>query len=416
MGSLEYYEGKRESYWIYRIDLPPELGKSRRQKKVVRDRKTGKRWTSKRACREAMQAHEVELRTGVPVQITQQTMAEYMELWLSDASKRLAPSTVLNYRDSWRRVSSHLASIQVQVLQTLAIQQAIRDLEKRYAPDTVRLTYRILHIALRQAVRWQIISRNPAEGVVLPASKPVTVKNAWTVEEVQRFLANTQDDDLHVLWRLLLDTGMRIGEALALGWEHVQLDPAPARVRIERTLTRSGKAWYVGNATKTKRSRRTLTIQPETASSLRSWRAAQDARRATFGPYWQDTGLVFDRGGGDMMHTNFAADRLAEACVAAQVPRRTPHELRHTFTTLAAQRGVPLKLIADRLGHANTDLIAGIYAHVTEEGDLLVSEALRSVLNPPIPANEPASCLNDDAGSEISSNGAKSSDEEYYRA
>ena len=262
MGSLEYYEGKRESYWIYRIDLPPELGKSRRQKKVVRDRKTGKRWTSKRACREAMQAHEVELRTGVPVQITQQTMAEYMELWLSDASKRLAPSTVLNYRDSWRRVSSHLASIQVQGLQTLAIQQAIRDLEKRYAPDTVRLTYRILHIALRQAVRWQIISRNPAEGVVLPASKPVTVKNAWTVEEVQRFLANTQDDDLHVLWRLLLDTGMRIGEALALGWAHVQLDPAPARVRIERTLTRSGKAWYVGNATKTKRSRRTLTIQP----------------------------------------------------------------------------------------------------------------------------------------------------------
>lgn len=418
MGALEFYEGARESYWVYRIDLPPDSKNTkRRQQRVTRDRKTGARWTSKKACQKAMQAHEVELRTGVPITLTHQSLDEYMEQWLADASSRLTPSSILNYRGCWNRLSPHLASLQLQSVQTLAIQLAIRVMEQRYAPGTIRLDYTILHAALQQAVQWNLIPRNPADGVVLPANKPTDLKAVWTIDETRRFLAKTQHDDLHALWRLLLDTGMRIGEALALDWDHVNIDASPARVRIDRTLSRlNNHEWYVSNATKTRRSRRTLAIQPETAAALRVSQDQQAERKKAYGTFWSDTGLVFDRDGGDIMSPKFAAKQLDLACLAAGVPRRTPHELRHTFTTLAVQRGVPLKLIADRLGHANTDLIAEIYAHVTEAGDQLVAEALRDVLNPPIPTIEPASCLQDDAGSENPSDDAEIPVEEDYRA
>lgn len=396
MGAVEHYQGKRASYYVYRIDLPPDITGKRRQQRVTRDRRTGERWTSKKACQMAMRAHEVELRTGIPIEATQQTVGQYMEQWLDDIAGRVTPSTLRNYRDNWKRLAPYLESIQVQHLQTLAIQQAMRTLEQRYAPDTIRLTHTVLHAALRQAVRWSLIPRNPADGVVLPASRPVRSKSVWTVEETQRFLASTQGEDLHALWRLLLDTGMRIGEALALGWQHISLDGSPARVRIERTIAKSRDGYYIGSTTKTRRSRRTLAIQPETAAALQALKADQERRQARYGSFWNDSGLVFDRGGGDMMLPRHAASQLEHACRQAGVPRHTPHEIRHTFTTLAVQRGVPLKLIADRLGHANTNLIADIYAHVTEEGDWQVSEALRSVLNPPNSASEPLSCRHDD--------------------
>lgn len=418
MGAVERYEGKRESYWVYRIDLPPDPRTGRRrQKRVSRDRKTGERWTSKRACRQAMQAHELELRTGVPVETTQQTLAAFMVQWLNGISSRVSPSTVVNYRDCWKRISPYLPEVQVQQLQTLTIQQAIRSMEQRYAPDTIRLTYTILHIALNQAVQWNLIARNPADGVVLPARKPVRRKSVWTVEETQRFLEKTRDDPLHPLWRLLLDTGMRIGEALALDWSRISLDTTPARVRIDRTLTRTGSTdWLIGTTTKTRRGRRTLAIQPETAEALKALRIQQEERRVAYGDLWNDSGLVFSRDGGGLLLERHISKKLEAACAVAGVPRRTPHELRHTFTTLAAQRGVPLKLIADRLGHANTDLIAAVYAHVTEEGDLLVTEALRDILSPPIPTDEATPCQQDGVASENPSNGAESSDQEYYRA
>lgn len=403
MGTVEFYEGKRESYWTYRVDLPPEPGKTRKQHRVTKDRTTGARWTSKRACQKAMRAHEAELLTGVPIQATQQTMSQFMEQWLTDVSSRIAPSTVRSYRNCWKQVAPHLGAIEVQNLQSLAIQQVIRELEKRYAPDTVRLTHTVVHAGLKQAVQWQIIPRNPADGIVLPASKQVRLKNTWTVEETQRFLAGTRRDTFHALWRLLLDTGMRIGEALALSWAHVNLDPPTPRVRIERTITRSRNDWYIGDKTKTRRSRRTLSIQPETADALRAWLRDQESRQAAFGSEWNDLNLVFDRNDGSLMHPKYAERRLAQACVAAGVPHLTPHALRHTFTTLAAQRGVPLKLIADRLGHANTNLIADVYAHATEEGDRLVTEALRDLLSPPISAFESEPCQESLEGGETPS-------------
>lgn len=384
MGAVELYRGKRESYYVYRVDLPPDARGKRRQQRVTRDRKTGQRWTSKKACRTAMQAHEVELRTGVAIELTDMTVAAYMAHWLDDAAARVSPGTAGIYRRAWAQLEPHLGGVSLQSLQTLAIQQAVRTLQQRYAPKTVNTTMGVLKSALRQAVRWRLLAANPADGISLPKAVAANPRRVWTVDQARLFLTVSVDDPLHALWRLILDTGVRIGEAIALGWQHVEIDGDAPHVRVTRTMVRLGSSWEIGDAPKTASGVRVLTIAPETAAALRRYREAQDARCARCGPHWLDTGLVFDRGDGEPLPYHAAMHALARACRVAGVPELSPHELRHTMATLAAEQGVSIKLIADRLGHRGVDLVVGLYAHSSADGDRAVADALRKALNDPI--------------------------------
>jgi len=383
MGALEFYEGKRESYWIYRIDLPPdpETGR-RRQKKIARDRKTGARWTSKKTCRTAMQAHEVELRTGIPVDVTTRTVDEHLEQWLSQMEGRVTPSTLMQYRRAWNRLRPRLGSIKLQSLQALAVQSAFDELRKRLAPNTLHLTHSVLHQALEQAVKWEILPRNPASSVSLPSARPRAPRAVWTTAETQTFLAAIETDPDGALWWTLLDTGARIGEALALTWDHVSLGTSPPVIRIERTLTRVPHGWAFGASTKTESGRRFIYLQPSTVAALQAHQLQQQGRRNAYGEHWQDHGLVFDRGDGGILTPTAVGRHLKRACEKAGVPAITPHSMRHTMTTIAAQRGVPLKLLADRLGHSGIRLVANLYAHPTLEGDMVVSDALKDVFRP----------------------------------
>lgn len=136
---------------------------------------------------------------------------------------------------------------------------------------------------------------------------------------------------------------------------------------------------------------RTLARQAETAAVLSLSRAQQAEPKATIGAFCNDTSLVSNLDDGHIMSRKIAAKQVDLAWVATGLPRRTPHELSHTFTTLAVQYGVPLKLVADRLDHAHSDWLADIFAHMTEKGNLQLAEAPRDVLNSPIPTSEPTS-------------------------
>ena len=370
-------------YYIYRIDLPAAPGAARRQKRISRDRLTGQRWTSKRECVKAMQAHELELRTGVAIELTNMTMSAYMERWLDETSGRVSAGTAGIYRRAWAQLSPQLGAIPLQSLQTLAVQEAARALQQRYAPKTVNATMGVLKSALRQAVRWRLIAANPADGVMLPKATPANPKLVWTAEQTRRFLAVATEDPLYALWRLILDAGLRIGEAIALDWRYLDIEGKTPWVRVTRTMVRHSTVWTVGQTTKTASGVRVLGIQPETAAALQRYRDAQAERRDQYGPHWRDAGLVFDRGDGEPLPYHAALHQLQRSCKAADVPELTPHELRHTMATLAAEQGVSIKLIADRLGHRGVGLVASLYAHSSADGDRLVADALRRALNEP---------------------------------
>ena len=115
---------------------------------------------------------------------------------------------------------------------------------------------------------------------------------------------------------------------------------------------------------KTARGKRNIALDRVTIGALRTWRAAQAQERLAFGPAWQDTGLVFSREDGSLIHPDTFSFWFDRHVRAADVPRIRFHDLRHTHATLALQAGVPAKVVSERLGHATVSFTLDVYSHV----------------------------------------------------
>lgn len=372
MGSLRKYQGKRGVTWGYVIDLPPEKPGERRQK-------MRRGFPTKKAATEAMNAELVERRRGSYIEPSTQPTGDYLREWLQRTASTRAPGTNISYRHQLERVIAHVGSVPLGRLTGLHLQRAYDEMGTRYAASTIRAGHTSVHAALEQAVKWELLLRNPADAVVLPAAPDGEVL-IWTAEQTRTFLAGTVDHRDHALWRLVLDTHMRAGEALALQWEDVDLEAGTVHIHRTVALNAAGKH-EPKNRTKTGTQRR-LRIAPATVAALLTHRARQNARRLRAGELWHATGLVFDRGDGQATRHHVCRGRLAAACKKHGVPAIQLKALRHTGATIAVTHGVPLHTVSKRLGHSTIKLTADLYAHGTVEADEMAAEVMERLLSP----------------------------------
>jgi integrase len=171
----------------------------------------------------------------------------------------------------------------------------------------VRRIHATLHRALRDAVRWGYLSRNPAMSADPPRQvNPETqAVKAWQVEELKTFLGSVKEDRLYPLWLTLALTGLRRGEALGLLWQDVDLKAG--RLVVRRSLV-PVNADVVISEPKTRRGHRSVTLDPVTVSVLKTWRQWQCDERLEWGPAWTNTGLVFTREDG----TAYRPERITQ--------------------------------------------------------------------------------------------------------
>jgi integrase len=163
--------------------------------------------------------------------------------------------------------------------------------------------------------------------------------------ELRHFLLHVRDDRLFALWRLAATTGMRRGELLGLRWQDVDLDAQ--RVAVRQTLTTVNHHIVFGEP-KSARSKRSIAIDVDTVAALRRWRTHQSEERLLLGAAWSDTGLVFTREDGVLVHPDTMSYLFERHVRSAGVPRIRFHDLRHTQASLALQAGVPAKVVSER--------------------------------------------------------------------
>jgi integrase len=219
-----------------------------------------------------------------------------------------------------------------------------------------------------------MVTKNVA-ALVRPPAAVRPLQRVWSRDDVALFLAATAQQPYGPLWRLLLTTGMRIGEALGLTWADVDLERGT--VSIRRTITRDlrGKA-TLGETTKTPSSLRTIGIPPTVVAALRHQRDAQTFTRRHAGPLWQDHGLVFARWQGGIIAPNTVRAAFERDCKLAGVDPIRLHDLRHTAATLLVESGERLESIRDRLGHRSLATTADLYLSLSVEHDQAVGERL----------------------------------------
>jgi integrase len=183
----------------------------------------------------------------------------------------------------------------------------------------------------------------------------------WTRDDLHDFLEFAKPHRLYAAFFVLAMTGARRGEVLGLRWSDVDLGGAALYVRRSLVCV-THEAQY--SETKTARSRRAIALDPATVSTLRAHRSRQLAERLAAGEAYDDSDLVFVDSMGRALHPERFSRTFQEQVARATLPRIRLHDLRHTWASLALQRGIHPKVVSERLGHANTTITLDIYSHV----------------------------------------------------
>lgn len=238
--------------------------------------------------------------------------------------------------------------------------EAPKGLDRR----TVNYVHTILHRALKDAVRWHRLARNPADAADPPRG---TAKSdgvhAWDAETLRSFLTSSREsnDRLHGLWVLLATTGMRRGEALGVRWSDIDLDAG--RLRVVQTITQVRSKVTIGEP-KTAKGRRSIALDDGTVAVLRSHRKLMLEERLLIGPDFGDSGLLFHYPDGSCLRPDAVSAQFLRRVARHGLPRLTLHGLRHTWATLALEQGIHPRVVQERLGHSTIAITLGIYSHV----------------------------------------------------
>jgi integrase len=226
---------------------------------------------------------------------------------------------------------------------------------------SVHKMHETLHKALKQAVRWGYMTKNPADDVDAPRVHTEEV-HPLTRDEARRFLKVIRGDRLEALYVLALHTGLRQGELLALRWEDVDIEEKTLIVR--RTITKDGGKLLIG-PTKTAKGRRTVKLTRDAAEALREHLTRQLEEIDGLGDYYQPGGLVFATMKGTLLNpSNLRKRSFAPLLVRAGLPHMTFHQLRHTAATILLLKNVNPKIVSEMLGHASIAITLDTYSHV----------------------------------------------------
>jgi integrase len=250
----------------------------------------------------------------------------------------------------------------IKTLTPLDIQNVYTQLlDEGKAPATVRHVRVIIHGAFQDAVTWDLVSKDPARGTKAPKpSRPVL--KIPTVEEARTFLQTAESHRLYALWAFLAMTGCRRGEALALQWSDIDWDRRV--VTIQRTQSGWGTK-RVANPPKTPSGRRVVALSDYVLEVLGKHREEQNIEQGAAGSEWNDGGWVFTTRHGTWLAGGHVYDSFKRLSEQAGLPGTVrPHDLRHAMASYWLAKGIPVKVVSERLGHANIAITLEIYGHL----------------------------------------------------
>jgi integrase len=296
------------------------------------------------------------------------TVNDLLDAWLEVKAPTVRPRTLADYHDVCDRyLRPALGKTRLNRLTPDRIQRLYARYQTRAQSRTALKAHRVLSQALSLAVRWGWIGNNPCDRVDIPRYRPER-KRVWTPAELRRFLDGTTGHRLHPLWLFLATTGCRLGEALALTWENVDL--AAGVVTINKAGQHIGGEWTVTEP-KTRSGIRTITLPREAIGALRQ----QAAYRLAHG----GGVLVFANDRGQPLTNGAIAWHLRRECERLGLARITPHGLRHLHASLLLAEGLPLPEVARRLGHTTPAITMAIYSHAIRDDSAAVDAITRAI-------------------------------------
>ena len=247
------------------------------------------------------------------------------------------------------------------------------------APKTVKNIHRMLHRAFKDAVAWNYLMFNPAEHASLPrdARSGRNRPKPWTLDELAVWLRVALNDRFAGIWVLAATTGMRRSELAGVERDMLDLDQGTLTVENTRVVVKGRATESDG---KSESSCRTISLDPFTIAALRQYVEMIDRERAAFGASYPGHGKLMVFEDGRQLHPDTVTRTFNRLVDQAGVRRIRLHDVRHTYATLARDRGVNGKIVTDRLGHANESVTQQIYIQKSTGQDRAAAEMIARLI------------------------------------
>ncbi len=337
---------------------------------------------------------EEECRNGKVGSNRNMKLSEFCALYLEIKRESLAPRTFEYYEnliDSL--IIPQLGHLKLGDIKPAHVQQFVQYLQgnvrrkngeldtsnPKLSPATIKRKLACLQSIMKQAVKLDLISTNPADASRLTLPKTVNPKiEIFTKQEAKEMLSCLEGEPLQfqVLIQLAIMSGARLGELVALKFSDV--DFINNRITVERSAFKL-KGEPITVKPPKDNDVRTITVNPYCVELIRLLMAEKQQEKMRLGSAWHNEGWIFTQWDGSIMHPQTPSKQFSAFLAKNGLQHRKFHALRHTSATLLLYGGINLRQVQERLGHGNMKTTQ-IYLHCVAEADQEAANTLNNLL------------------------------------
>jgi len=337
-----------------------------------------------------------DIETGLLPHGEKTTLWAWLDFWLINYAKNKVREKTFDKYESCLRcyVKPRLGNVAIQKITGIQVQQTFNELlvtggerGKGISSSTVNATRKYLRAAFDQAQKDGIVKNNAIENTVAVKTIKRDIQ-ILTFEQSKNLIAQSKDfkkqygDVPYIILVLSLETGMRLGELIALKWDCVNLNSG--LIYVKRSANTSKPSLYFQEP-KTKKSIRQISLMDSTISALKKYKDWQNSYKTILGDKYKDNGLVIVNLFGNILHpSNFTKRIFKPLLNKVGIDRSFRfHDLRHTHASQLLMAGVNPKIVQERLGHSTIAMTLNTYSHLLpsmqEEAVKALEQKLREV-------------------------------------
>lgn len=324
-----------------------------------------------------------DLKNGLIQNAENYTVSQLMKIWLFDFlhnSVSIKPSTFQRYEGIYRNYvkSSTIAGTKITKLNSVQIQNYYNDLSKDKSYSQISTLNKVLKVFFNWCYKDGYIIKNPCSNLTLKGNKTDIINNKikevkiLSIKEINTIKNYIKGTDFELLFLLDLGTGLRLGELLALDWEHINLKEKELKV------DKSAKEVYIYDSFD-KKHIETIIQTPKTRHSIRTV-PIPSSLIDTLNKKENKEGYLFLDKQGNLLKGKNVSSEWTKILKKCNIPHKKFHSIRHTFGSILLQKGVDIETVAELMGHTAIS-ITQMYMHSETKIKSNSVNKLNSILN-----------------------------------
>lgn len=351
--------------------------------------KTKQRWiptnvptegNNKRKAQKAMREILEELSKNETLDPYNVLFVDWIDAWLEQKKNQVRQDTYEGYelyarihiKPYFKKLGVSLKSITPQQIQSYYNLKS-----KTLSANSLKRHYVVIHGALQEALKKNMILFDPSERVTLPKQQEKFTGKAYTAQQANILLSTTKGTTIEPAVILGLFYGLRRSEVLGLRWCDVDFDKNTITIQntVVKMVTLSEQ-----EKTKSRASHRTMYIIPETKQYFQNLKEQQKHNREVFGSEYHDSNHVCVWPDGNPLSPDYVTRTFKKLLSKNNLPMIRFHDLRHTAGSLLLEKGLSIKQIQEYLGHEKASTTLDIYGHLSAEGKKEAANTLDGLL------------------------------------